>query len=70
MNKITAQIIPGDSAEDGTSRNYAQVTIGGYTVTVYESTLEVGRVVVDVDSDDTEHVAVTVNDTYVHGGPA
>lgn len=49
---------------------YVRVEIGGACIVIYESLLADARVVVDVDVTVDQEVAVTVNDDYVHGGPA
>lgn len=76
MPDITKLPVAAEIKEGDGDRPYAEVTIGDVTVTVYESLIEPGRVVVEVDTQDDRHLevptslAVAINDHYVHGGPA
>lgn len=63
--EISAVLSQGDPAEDGSPRQLATVQIGDVTITVYESLLRAGGVVIDVDGDH-QDLRLAVNDTYVY----
>jgi hypothetical protein len=46
----------------------AQTSIGN--VTIYESENQPGRLVIDIDNDAVTQPIITINDEYIHGGPA
>lgn len=75
-NRRTLLDLEAEIKEGDGGKSYAEVRIGDVTVTVYESLVEPGRVVVDIDTETDRHLevpsslAVAINDHYVHGGPA
>lgn len=73
---INVKVALGDTGTDGSQRYYAQIEIGpgDIVVTVYESLIDPGTAVIDIDHGGSEPgatpVSVAINDTYVAGHKA
>lgn len=69
---VSIEVVEGDEGRPTTT-----IRVNGTQVIVYTSVAEAGRLVVDIDTSEAEpedetadHVAIAINDHYVHGGPA